>query len=183
MTAWEFNQLTKPDSTGRDGEPLWQYSNDQICEATEYDQVEGNAISWIYPDGSSCPGPNGEYTTSRFLMDNQQFAWNPEKLVTEVDYREDQIRYHEIMGHIIPARTEALGQLTGTPAEAHDREDNQGFTDSNQGHSAQFHGYLSEPHRGRGNYWLRVMEEGLDLRPDIERSYSVLYTNSLKVGQ
>jgi hypothetical protein len=56
-----------------------------------------------------------------------------------------------------------------------------GFTNSNQGHSAQFHGYLSEPERGRGNYWLRVMEDGMLLFPTVEGNYSGLYSDKLKI--
>lgn len=57
-----------------------------------------------------------------------------------------------------------------------------GFTNSNQGHSAEFHGYLSEPNRGRETYWMRVMEDGIKLDPYVEGNYSGLYPGSNVTG-
>jgi hypothetical protein len=51
---------------------------------------------------------------------------------------------------------------------------NEGFTDSNQGHSAQFHGYLGDTEVStRDDYWLDVMDTGFNLDPD--GAYSKLY--------
>jgi hypothetical protein len=94
------------------------------------------------------------------------------------------------MGYIIPARTEALGQVDVEEQRAKSipfslissyLNMSLDFTTSNQGHSAQFHGYLSEPERGRGNYWLRVMEQGFDLSPRTGGNYSGLYSDKLKI--
>jgi hypothetical protein len=169
LTAWEFNQLTKPDTSDPNGEPVWRYSNEQVCQVTGYDDVTGDANAWQYPDGTSCEGPSVTRVTSRFYRDDEEIAWHSQST-------DGYHAYAQIMGHIIPARTNALGQLeivlqgmSVAPVV------NEGFTDSNQGHSAEFHGYLAEPGIPRKDYWLRVMEDGFDLNPDRTDSYSGLH--------
>ncbi|WP_303909410.1 hypothetical protein [Thiohalomonas denitrificans] len=187
LTAWEFNQLTKPDySKG----PEWEYSNEQICAASSYDEITGEPTGWSYPDGAPCAGPSVETVSSRFYRDVEQLDWDPQR---PVDGSEAQTHYVRILGHIIPARTNALGQVdtnlqnreNGVPFSdiSGGSASNRSFTTSNQGHSAQFHGYLSEPGRGRGNYWLQVMEESFRLNPQAKGVYSGLYTDKLKVAQ
>ena len=190
LTAWEFNQLTKPDYLesldGSEGSE-WDYSNEQTCGEPVYDEITGEVIGATggrYPDGSTCPGPmvSGVDVTSRFYQDSTEITWDPSLPAADEAYSTEQKNFLNVMGYIIPARTEALGQV-GDPtiAELGGISKFNEFTNSNQGHSAQFHGYLSEPERGRGNYWLRVMEQGFDLSPRTSGNYSGLYSDKLKI--
>ncbi len=200
LTAWEFNQLTKPDyleSFDSSEGSEWDYSNEQACKAT---YGPGGAVTgWRYPDGTPCPGPvdSRAEVTSRFYQDNTEIRWDPALPAVGEAYSAEQKNFLNMMGYIIPARTEALGQVNIKK----EREENKvplelingftdmstGFTNSNQGHSAQFHGYLSEPERGRGNYWLRVMADGMRLDPLTlldpykQDDYSGLYSDKLKI--
>jgi hypothetical protein len=201
LTAWEFNQLTKPDYLeGFDGSEgsEWDYSNEQTCGEPLYDEITGEVVGAIggnYPDGSPCPGPTDLdiNVTSRFYQDGTEISWDPTIPQTGQPYTQEQRNYLEIMGHIIPARTKSLAQLD--VEDERKRPNNPvpflsisntvpmgGFTNSNQGHSAQFYGYLSEPERGRGNYWLQVMVKGIGLNPELTGSYSGLYPNTNVTG-
>jgi hypothetical protein len=168
LKAWEFNQLTKPDTSTPNDEPKWRYSNEQLCEKNLV------ADLWNYPDNTDCDGPSVTQVTSRFYKDNVQMAWNSR---TSNDFH----AYAQIIGHIIPARTKSLGQmkkldLNQVSSEISAVEHNVGFTDSNQGHSAEFHGYLGDTEVStRDDYWLDVMETGFGLNPDITGSYSGLH--------
>ena len=188
LTAWELNQLTKPDLTGG---PEWSRDWEDLCKAVEYDPVLGDAIAWEYPDGTSCPAPDahvdGREKISRFYRDTEELSWNPKIPSGSESYSTEQRNYLQIMAHIIPARTESLGQVnidkerkrtTSPPLFTGFTDSNHnmaGFSNSNQGHSAQFHGYLSEGGRGRAEYWKQVMNKGLDLKPNKEGHYSGLH--------
>jgi hypothetical protein len=112
--------------------------------------------------------------TSRFYKDNVQMNWHSR---TSNDFH----AYAQIIGHIIPARTKSMGQMEKPDkmpesSEILAVETNEGFTDSNQGHSAEFHGYLGDTEVStRDDYWLDVMETGFGLNPDITGSYSGLH--------
>ncbi len=74
----------------------------------------------------------------------------------------------DAIAHIIPARTEALGQLNRTGGEVRGNIP-LNLTSSNQDHSAQFHGYLSEPKGGsrvRLQFWLNMMRIGFEIGED-----------------
>jgi hypothetical protein len=100
-----------------------------------------------------------------------QLAWSalPQRSEGEIDRG-----YAQIMGHIVPARTNAMGQI-GTPlVEIDETFGFGGFSTSNHGHSAQFYGYLAEPYWGRMSYWLGVMRDGFRLNTNVADSYSGL---------
>ncbi|MES9830597.1 MAG: hypothetical protein ABW201_20280 [Candidatus Thiodiazotropha sp.] len=165
LNTWEFNQLTKPDFLHPNGEPEWRYSNEQLCRE---DPLVGDLL-WYYPDNSFCEGPSVTRVTSRFYRDDEEIAWNSQS-------PDGFHAYAQIMGHIIPARTVSLGRVEDTLTEAPIRVPNEGFTTSNQGHSAEFHGHLADPDIPRTNYWLDVMEDGFEMlnRPDGTNDYSGL---------
>lgn len=84
------------------------------------------------------------------------------------------------MSHVIPARTESLGQdkveqlpENNTMVEIADNPEMSGFTDSNQDHSDPFHGYLSQISvksitAQRASYWNNelVTSMGFDIAPE-----------------
>jgi hypothetical protein len=161
LNAWEFNQLTKPDFLD---DPVWRYSNEQLCRE---DVVLGDLL-WYYPDNSSCEGPSVTEVTSRFYSDNDEIEWNS---VSQEGFH----GYAQIMGHVIPARTIALGQVEVGNREISTPRVNEGFSSSNQGHSAQFHGYLGDTEVStRDDYWLDVMRNGFGMNPLEEGVYSKL---------
>ncbi|MET0063934.1 MAG: alpha/beta hydrolase, partial [Candidatus Thiodiazotropha endolucinida] len=163
LEAWEFNQLTKPDTTPPDA-PRWDYGNAQIC-TTDIDEFEGT-VTRVYPDGSECPVAT-EQVASYFYRNRSLLNWDP---ATPVDGSVLQTNFAQIMAHIIPARTDALGQLEILPADMLANSDFGSFTSSNQGHSGQFHGYLSEPGRNRYLYWRNVLDQSLQLNPRTDYS-------------
>lgn len=146
LNAWEFNQLTKPDNFGIGD---WEYHNPKrdylACVAS------GN-LACVAP-------PAGEMVTSRFtqeFLSVTELQWS--RTVTEDSAN--------ILSHIIPSRTNALGQRAISVPD----NPSLGFTDSNQDHSGQFHGYYAEPSvRGRGPvraaYWNGVLRQSLELDP------------------
>lgn len=190
LSAWEFNQLSKPDILAGS---VWEYSNEHAC-ISDTNPLNGLPNGqFIYPDDTPCPGPlvAGTDVTSRFYKDGVELNWDPTLPQPGQAYTQEQRNYLEIMGHIIPARTKSLGQvdveeqrLQSVPFNLISSYLNMrsGFTNSNQGHSAEFHGYLSEAGRGRETYWLQVMEQGIGLKPDVTGSYSGLYPTTNLTG-
>ena len=96
-----------------------------------------------------------------------------------------------ILAHSVPERTEPLGQTSVsvlgevTTGENHHMA---GFTNSNQDHSAEFHGYYSETTlkadavtaKQRAAYWNTVLEFSLGLSPS---DYTQLKNNITNGGQ
>jgi hypothetical protein len=161
LNAWEFNQLTKPDTSTPNGEKKWRYSNEQLCRP----DIPESPILWYYPDNTICDDPSVTQVTSRFYQDNVQMDWHSQ---TPEGFH----AYAQIIGHIIPARTVSLGQMEKPDpddpmpesSEISAVETHEGFTDSNQGHSAEFHGYLGDTEVStRDDYWLDVMEKGFGI--------------------
>lgn len=86
----------------------------------------------------------------------------------------------DLLSHVIPARTESLGQdkveqlpENNTMVEIADNPEMSGFTDSNQDHSDPFHGYLSQISvksitAQRASYWNNelVTSMGFDIAPE-----------------
>jgi hypothetical protein len=75
-----------------------------------------------------------------------------------------------ILARLIPARTNALGQSNIDDELIGIASQNLGFTNSNQDHSAQFHGYYSElsPYSGSGSavravYWNLLLQDSVQL--------------------
>ena len=150
LNAWEFNQLTKPDNLGFGD---WEYHN-----------PKRDYLACITTGSLSCLAPPaGETVTSRFtyeFLSVTELQWS--RTVTEDSAN--------ILSHIIPSRTYALGQRAISVPDNPDLA----FTDSNQDHSGQFHGYYAEPSvRGRGPvraaYWNGVLRRSLllDSRTDL----------------
>lgn len=164
LSAWEINQLTKPDSTGGSE---WEYSNEQLCLPSDYDYITGETISWAYPDGTSCAGPAVLDVASRFYRDGVELSWDP---TLPVNGSTAQIQFAQILGHIVPSHTNSLGPLDDLPVGFYGKDDWWSFTNSNQGHSSQFHGYLSDPERKRRDYWQSILSGSMLLNPDADYS-------------
>lgn len=146
LSGWELNQLTKPDDIGTVTK-VWEYGYNSvncggICEVGELVEDEYRSYQRGFKTGTL-----------------QLLQWRDD-LPIDVDTA-------DIIGHILPARTHALGQqITG--GELFDNV-NLLFTNSNQDHSGQFHGYLSEV-RDQGavrmRFWNLLLSNGVNLAPD-----------------
>jgi hypothetical protein len=158
LSAWQFNQLTKPDLGVIDGSE-WAYEyNGVTCSGL----LEVCDVSDLVSDRVLKKG---------IIFDDHLF-WNEDLPI-------DQYTAY-IMGYIIPARTDAMGSSDSVNGEMRYKSP-LNFVSSNQDHSAQFHGYLSEE-RTRGKvrltFWENIMNTGFDLSND---DYSGLKrTNSEK---
>jgi len=124
LEGWEFNQLSKPDFLGG---PTWGYRWEWDCPYTQL-----QCLSDVYPDDE-----DGERVTDVYIRGDEVLEW---QLSNPIDTTSA-----NILAHIIPSRTHALGQRsTRAPgSEIRSHVDLSigpyGFTDSNQGHSAQYH--------------------------------------------
>lgn len=172
LTGWEFNQLLKPDfKTNSDTEFTWHYRSTYHVQYKAYEQSYQDCITTRINDVnrySICDSdptvqslkPNDALTYQAiFERDGQVVAFNDAMNI-------------DIMSHVIPARTEPLGQVgvenkqqNNSTVEIFDNIQMVGFTDSNQDHSAPFHGYYSEitpkPNlttQQRAVYWNLVLE-------------------------
>jgi hypothetical protein len=151
LNAWEFNQLTKPDLLGG---PTWNYSNELL------DCINNN-------EPVDCATTYQQVSDSYF------------RATTELQFNRDSVLTIDgaatndtsaILAHIIPYRTNALGQVE---SDITSNEILSGFTNSNQDHSAQFHGYYSE-RRGvipfRAGYWNNILQESFAFDSDTDYS-------------
>lgn len=153
LTAWEFNQLTKPDyAQGLS----WSYTNSYHKAYTVYE---------------TCLFFNSEETDPEAYCADQKPADNIQ-VVSEFKEGDIDIPYslenaYKILAHAIPARTEPLGQAhTLGEIETNGNLGMIGFTNSNQDHSAPFHGYYSQSRNDtsfRANYWNSVISKSLRL--------------------
>ncbi len=147
LTAWEFNQLTKPDFAQV---IPWNYSNSYLDDLLDY-----------YNCSSSCGTLPVEPSEASSSFSNG---------ATPVPYQPSTA--FEILSHVIPARTEPLGQVE-TGGEISSNPEMTGFTNSNQDHSAPYHGYYSEvspnpaasTQQQRAAFWNEVLTNSLDLDP------------------
>ncbi len=140
LKGWEFNQLSKPDYLGG---PTWTYNWNWNWDCP-YSTAECIADAYI-PDYE-----DSEKVTDRYYKDSSQKFWTNQNPISDTSAN--------ILAHIIPARTHALGQRAtmegGSEITAHvnlnlTANGFQGFGPSNQGHSAEFFSnYLS-----RKKYW------------------------------
>jgi hypothetical protein len=138
LHGWEANQLTKPDTA--DG-PEWKYnySFTSSCEGLpciDLPEVEDN-----------------DQVTDNYRKNDDVLTWKNERPLS----RESAM----ILAHIIPARTNALGQRsvidTGNSVidSAVNLNDEFNYRAQNQDHSAQFyHSYLS-----RKSYWVELLKQ------------------------
>jgi len=153
LNGWEINQMSKPDNVILSG-TTWRYHNPQ----KDYLECLAAGNTLCVPP-SSDPTVISQFTEGLVLPTELQWGKTIEPGTNAA----------EILAHIIPTRTKALGQsvISGVV-------DNPplGFTDSNQDHSAQFHGYYAEPSPKLNNsapvraaYWNRVLQQSLELDP------------------
>ena len=146
LTGWEFNQLTKPDSRGALGTlPEWDYEFDWDCP---YSTIVC-AIDF-YPDDEDGEVVTDIYTVDRPFSFEKEYVWTGDAPID--------LESALILGHIIPARSNALGQklvpISGT-SEVSDNVEISEFGKDNQGHSAQFYNTYSS----RQDYWMNVLIE------------------------
>ena len=95
----------------------------------------------------------------------------------------DNIPYNElnkfdILAHAVPARTEPLGQESNVNGEVSLVVGITGYTNSNQDHSAPYHGYYSEfsvrdmgsdtKRQHRAKYWNSVLNTSVQLKENID---------------
>jgi hypothetical protein len=149
LNAWEFNQLTKPDFAQGD---TWNYSNSYLDEVVSYFNT---CIEF-------CDSPPSEpvEVTSTFSSGGAPVLYNEDTAF-------------DILAHAIPARTKSLGQtLTfGEVGGFLNNANMDGFTDSNQDHSAPYHGFYSDNSKEnnqqqRAIYWNTVLRDSLRLAPE-----------------
>lgn len=133
LGAWEFNQLTKPDVLAG---PTWHYDWDWECP---YSAME--CALRFFPDDEL-----GEKVTDEYTRDGADLTWTPRTPITEESA--------QILAHIIPSRSGALGQgAEGGLVIDGNVVFNYGA--SNQGHSAQFYSNFVE----RRDYWDTLLDE------------------------
>lgn len=159
LRGWELNQLLKP----------WPYPDTVVNHAWDYAN-EGVDCTRDLPLGSnvliSCgvwflPG---QAVHSRYTRDGEDLVWKAGGSILAGNDN------HEIITHITPARTHALGQRGDTtggelgddPAQI----DLRAYDNSNQGHSGQFYSSLAE----RRDYWEQSLLQGIAFN---ERTRSV----------
>ncbi len=152
LNAWEFNQLTKPDNLGAGD---WEYSNEAIEMQREYNACLSTESGQSFPDFTQCDPlipVFPEQVHSQFIED--PFIGFDRELQWSQTLTEDSAN---ILALIVPGRTSPLGHgevpgIDSIPLE--------GFTDSNQDHSGQFHGYYGELRKGvpfRAAFWNQVL--------------------------
>jgi len=167
LTGWEFNQLTKPDLLG--GPPTWGYTNTYHEQYQIYERAYLDCLELNIDNPQRISICDSEPTVQIFKPD--------EKLLYQAIFQRDDIEspYNDqtridILSHIIPARTEPLGQQlveqvqkNNTAVEIFDNPEMGGFTNSNQDHSAPFHGYYSQVSpknnkQSRARYWNVILD-------------------------
>ncbi len=178
-TAWEFQQLSKPD--GPDG---WRYQSSRACGATKE--------NYKWRDGEICFRESDE---GRVFHNNVKVDW-PDASGRDSD---DEHKRFNVMARVIPARTRALGRIDfrgdrmpqvkdGVPDDRLMRvspvagetpvipdlmttyELSEDATNSGFDHSIQYHGYMTEV-RGsgeafRGDYWREYVKGSLQYQED-----------------
>jgi Alpha/beta hydrolase of unknown function (DUF900) len=146
LDAWEINQFNRPSYLGFDGSE-WNYRFKWDCPYNFIScQLDGN------PDEA-----DNEKVTDEYYRNFTKLTWTRAIPVTPDDA--------DILAHIIPTRTHALGQvpsMNSAPGVSVIRgADKLKFGPSNQGHSAQFYTDYSS----KRGYWNSLLEFiGIDFR-------------------
>lgn len=145
LEGWEFGQLTKPDFLGGD---TWNYDFNYTCVS---DVFLGCALDFS-PDFS-----NQDLVTDKYQRAGNVINWNNSVPIGAINA--------DILGHIIPTRTNALGQSSTMAAGSiisgeYDLFRDQGYGHSNFDHSAAFYNSYSE----RCGTW-RKMLESMEIAP------------------
>lgn len=139
LDGWEFNALTKPDSAFT-GNPEWTYKGLVSFDANTENEFWEVEDVFLFDDG---------ILSSELEININEFITVPGQ--------------PEIMAHIIPARSFALGSQSNVSSLGDGGEFNEsgvnlasefGYTSSPYDHSAQF---LSSYH-ARSAYWFRLLE-------------------------
>jgi len=132
LEGWEANQVLKPDGASKPtNDYSWSYA------------LETQPASWgqEYRD---------HYYRDSLLGAQEEIVWSPEISLTGIGTA-------EILAHIIPARSVALGAYTGAGGEIQQQNDLNGapysFDRGEYEHSAQFH----ETSARRWCYWEAMM--------------------------
>jgi len=175
LTGWEFNQLTKPDYKGG---PTWDYTSTYHQAYEIYEDAYADCL--IANHGAEFPSAE-EICNSNLLV--QILKPDENSSYQSIFARDDNnIAFNEnnkfnILSRIIPVRTEPLGQWQSSDMHARLSEINSdiqllGLTNSNQDHSAPFHGYYSEIStvpgfriRQRASFWNQVLSTSIGLNP------------------
>jgi hypothetical protein len=165
LSAWELNQLNKP---WKHGFGHYEYKNDGI-DALVAEEEYNNCIDQALPYCAPFTPFSGGEVTSRFIFN--PLIGSTRTLSWSEPLNEDAA---DILAHIVPARTKALGQVDIRKPEGSAEiypvplidNQNLNFTTSNQDHSSQFHGYYSEVNklntkRVRASYWNRIIRDSL----------------------
>lgn len=174
LTGWEFNQLTKPDYKGG---PTWDYTNTYHQQSSVYEQAYMDCLEKnqdeFFPENlcdadtsitSLKPDDTGTYQ-SIFQLSKNAIPYNDANRIN-------------ILSHIIVARTEPLGQAeigldtTNTSrGEISSNLEMVGYTNSNQDHSAPYHGYYAQPSvrdvrfQQRAAFWNTLLTVSMGLNP------------------
>jgi hypothetical protein len=145
LLGWELNQLTKPD-TGKIRLTDWIYEY-RWGEA----RYRSDGIYFSYPDANNNDLVSDGYYDYNGLV---ELEWSDE-IPINADSR-------EILSHIVPSRTKALGALSAAcpPDDENclsviESDVPFNFGGSNQGHSSQFYKTYAE----RSGYWDNVLKE------------------------
>jgi hypothetical protein len=154
LDGWEYNQAFKPDKIIT-GENRWVYLNANICPEIDTINLQTDFYRTQCYDAFNNTWVPENIVTSRF------FTWNSEGAGRELFWN-DPVDKTDILAHIIPARTKALGQ-GATGGEVRNSY-SLGFTASNQDHSAVFHGYFGDSIKNREAYWGSVLSQVFRLR-------------------
>jgi len=155
-------------------DPGYSYQHEfEIYEQSYFDCLDAN-------QGAELPGPEeicDSDTSVQALKPNTAGIYRSIFQLAGNDIAYNEQSKIDILSHIIPARTEPLGQqavakeaVKNTEVEITDNFALLGLTNSNQDHSAPFHGYYSQlsPRNRelqRAAYWNTVLSESLNLIP------------------
>lgn len=156
LSAWELNQFNRPNAG-------WSYGNemtDYLDALSDYNFCVASSNN----GGLSCIAPTpytNEIVNSRFF-DSGVFT------TTEIHWTIPTTENSaNILSNIVPGRTRALGQTSSSGEISAERNYDLLLTNSNQDHSAQFHGYYSEIRPGnravRARYWNIILSQSLEL--------------------
>ena len=104
---------------------------------------------------------------SRYLKGDQLLHWEHAGRIGSSNQNA------EILAHIIPARTHALGQYAGRGGLLNEEPTRLAYSTSNQGHSAQFYSTYAQ----RQEYWRGILEFSLefDAQSLVRNRYSGLH--------
>jgi hypothetical protein len=151
LYGWEFNQFTKPNLLSKFDMEGWDPSDWFIGPTYEYKWV--CQTCWEVADYPEFE--DDDQVLDIYTRDGLPLQWD-----LQIPLGQDSA---EILAHIVPARTKALGQVPATATDNSSsikdavnlQEDQFGFTNSNQDHSAEFNNTFAK----RQDYWGTLLKE------------------------